>query len=95
MTRANEIPWGTLITQTRYQGAYEGGEWAAFIGARGPGIPPGAFDSDVECSEWWGNWGQHDAVQVADSLEELIQKVKAVSAFDGRYPRLPWDAYEP
>lgn len=93
MTRANEVPYRTIITTARYTGLYEGGEWIAFIGDRN--LPERAFGDDIECSDWWAEWGKHPAVAVADTLEDLISKLRTSDAFDNRNPKLPLAAYEP
>ena len=49
-----------ILTQTRYQGHYEGGRWAAFAEWEGHyyALPTSAFADDVTASHWW-NLNRH------------------------------------
>ena len=72
-------PYPVTIFKTRYQGVYEGGEWAA---VHRDYIPHGAVDDDVTCGEWWGR-PHHYAVAVGRTpnaaYNNLIEKINGKS----------------
>lgn len=89
-----DVPYPTIITQTRYQGVYEGGTWAAF--------PPGAhFDSifddfrllafgdDGDCSAWWTS-SAADAVgrgsTPGEAVDDMMRRLQLLTHTGGRHP---------
>jgi hypothetical protein len=57
-----------VIIETRYGGAYEGGQWAAFSS---PEIPEEARGEDVECRSWWE--APTVAVGVSSTPDEALE----------------------
>ncbi len=72
------------IIKTRYGGAYEGGEWAAFN--CGPQYLPWEINSDdITCTKWWGTRWNRDKFGVGntpqEAYEQLLSKVKNKEEF--------------
>jgi len=65
-------PYPVVILPARYGGAYEGGFW---IGLHSHGIPPGCIGSDLTCVDWWNTWGDHQAVAVGQSPDDVLAKL--------------------
>lgn len=63
------------IIATRYGGAYEGGEWAAF-NLYPEEVPAGATDLDSECDAWW-RFPTH-AVGVGSTPKKALKALKAL-----------------
>ena len=85
------------ITQARYGGAYEDGEWVAFH--LGPDeIPEEAFADDVMCMSWWLDHGDgvgrgstpEEARQNLVSIEQPLQVIRSGGDRRPRLARAPW-----
>jgi hypothetical protein len=89
---AGEGPYPCTIVQTRYQGEYEGGRWAAFNGDTGE-IHPDAFAvSDAACRRWWvEHWedpigrGPTPDLALADLLRRLKLREEAEARQRARF----------
>lgn len=60
--------WPILVFQSRYCGAYEGGEWFALANCEE--IPEGPWDDDEDCADWFGR--NEKIVGVGDSPDEAV-----------------------
>jgi len=64
------------IIKTRYGGAYEGGQWAAF-NCYPEAIPWQATDDDNTCSQWWFDTRNSASVGIGSNATEAYEDLIA------------------
>ena len=85
------------ITQARYGGAYEGGEWIAFH-LHPREIPEQAFGDDATCIGWWLDYGDgvgrgataERAREDLVNIDEPLQIIRGRGAGEPQLARAPW-----
>jgi hypothetical protein len=85
------------ITQARYGGTYEGGEWVAFH-LLPEDIPEKAFGDDVTCVSWWSDHGDgvgtgstpQEAHERLLAINEPLQMIRGRDNRKQRLARVPW-----
>lgn len=67
--------YGTIITTSRYQGAYEGGVWLAF--PRDHYEPDGDWESDdTSCFTWWDTHPWAPLIGRGETPDEALADMK-------------------
>jgi len=79
----NDIYPTTIIT-TRYQGAYEGGRWAA-LDCSFEEVPLAAIGDDIECAEFWNR--AHAGAYETGDFRAWVEARAGPPEARGRAPR--------